>query len=122
MTLEELKLHCGELEDLAYRDAELPAGLSTPGQLLFLKFRCLYQYAKLSGMSQQQGKQEKQEILMSYITDCLNAEIYAQMGELLNHIRQLLDEASGDPALMANELIRQLDAAVNPNCAGAFAG
>ena len=79
MTPEELKLHCGELEDLAYRDAELPAGLSTQDQLLFLKFRCLYRYAKLSGMSQQQGKQEKQEILMSYITDCLNAEILMQL-------------------------------------------
>ena len=52
------KAKCEELEDLAFRGAELPKGLPFPQELLFLKFRYLYQYAKITQMQPEQGKRE----------------------------------------------------------------
>ena len=108
MSPEALKLHCDELEDLAFRGSQMPDGLPSQDQALFLKFRCLYQYAKQSNMSLQQGKQEKQEILVSYITDCLSAELYSQMAELLDNIRELVVAIAADPDLMESQKIQTL--------------
>ena len=67
-----------ELEDLAYRGAEMPIDLEYPEQLLFLKFRYLYAYAKISHLSPEQGKREKQLIIGTYKTDSfVNAQLNA---------------------------------------------
>jgi hypothetical protein len=55
-----------DLEDLAYQGQEMPKGLDGADQLLFLSFRRLYAYAKLTKMPQDQGKREKRELLREY--------------------------------------------------------
>ena len=66
------------LEDAAFAGQKMPDSLSYPEQLLFLRFRYLYAYAKLVQMPPEQGKAEKQEILTSYIAHCAEQLIYAQ--------------------------------------------
>lgn len=58
-----------EIEDLAFRGAELPDGLQYPDELLFLKLRYLYAYAQMIQMSPEQGKKEKNKILDAYRVD-----------------------------------------------------
>ena len=67
-----------ELEDLAYQGQPMPNGISYPEQLLFLRFRYLYAYARISQMPQEQGKAEKQEIIMDYLAHCLEHLLYQQ--------------------------------------------
>ena len=69
------------LEDAAFRGEQMPEGLAYPEQLLFLKFRYLYAYAKLVQMPPGQGKTEKQEILAAYIAHCAEHLIYLQASQ-----------------------------------------
>lgn len=55
-----------ELEDLAFRGAEMPKGLNAAEQALFQSLRRLYAYAKLTHMTTDQGKREKTEILKAF--------------------------------------------------------
>ena len=67
-----------ELEDLAFNGAEMPNDLEYPEQLLFLKLRYLYAYAKIARLSPEQGKREKQLIVGTYKTDAfVNAQLNA---------------------------------------------
>ena len=113
MTAAELKRHCDEIEDLAFNEAEMPKGLPTQDQILFLKFRHLYRFAKLSGMPQEQGRREKREILVNYTVDCLNAEIYARAAQLWKDTENARSEVCRDPALMQNPKIRALVSAID---------
>lgn len=109
MTPEELKRHCDEIEDLAISGAQLPQGLPSQDQALFLRFRCLYQYAASHcGMSREQGRAEKQEILASYFVDCLNAEIYGRAVKLLDEVDAARAEVLKDAALMQNAKVKKL--------------
>lgn len=47
------------LEDLAVHNVAMPDGLSTSEQLLFLKFRLLYQTAATGSITPEQGRREK---------------------------------------------------------------
>lgn len=47
------------LEDLAVHNAAMPDGLSTSEQLLFLKFRLLYQTAATGSITPEQGARER---------------------------------------------------------------
>lgn len=58
-----------QIEDLAFQEAPLPDNLPFPEQLLFLKLRYLYAYAKISHLPPEQGKKEKNIILGSFQTD-----------------------------------------------------
>lgn len=75
MTVEGAKELIAEIEDKAFRGEELPGGLRYPEQLLFLRFRCLYDYAKSVHMPPEQGKREKQKILEQYIFDAVNSDL-----------------------------------------------
>lgn len=55
-----------ELEVLAHKGAKLPEGLNGAEQIFFLGMRRLYAYAKISGMSQEQGRQEKAALLKEF--------------------------------------------------------
>lgn len=113
MTPAEMKQRCDEIEDLAFNEAEMPKGLPTQDQILFLKFRHLYRFAKLSGMPQEQGKREKREILMNYTVDCLNAEIYARAVQLWKDTESARCEVCRDEALMQNPKVRALVSAID---------
>lgn len=108
MTPEELKRHCDEIEDMAISGAQLPQGLPSQDQALFLRFRWLYQHARSSGMSREQGRAEKQEILASYFVDCLNAEIYGRTVKMLDEVDAARAEVLKDTALMQNANVKRL--------------
>lgn len=55
-----------QLEDLAFHGGELPKGLRFPEQMLFLRFRHLYAYARMIHMDPAQGKREKEQIVAEY--------------------------------------------------------
>lgn len=113
MTAAELKQHCDEIEDLAFNEREMPEGLPTQDQILFLKFRHLYRFARLSGMPQEQGKREKQKILVAYTVDCLNTEIYARATQLWKDTENARSEVCKDPALMREPKVRALVSAID---------
>ena len=105
---QEEKAKCEELEDLAFHGAELPKGLPFPQELLFLKFRYLYQYAKLARMPPEQGKREKQEILNAYVIDKANDALYRQCTKLWKNVEAAATAVRKDADLMQNENIRAL--------------
>ena len=70
-----LKARIDRLEDLAFQGSELPEDLAYPEQLLFLRFRYLYAYAKLIQMDPAQGKREKEQILISFMEDKMNFDL-----------------------------------------------
>lgn len=109
---QEEKAKCEELEDLAFRGAELPKGLPFPQELLFLKFRYLYQYAKIAQMPPEQGKREKQEILNSYLIDRVNDALYTQHARLWKDIEASASAVRKDEDLMRNENVRALLTAI----------
>ena len=55
-----------ELEDLAYQGAPMPDLRSQADILLFQSFRNLYDFAKRVGLSLEQGKREKSQIVEAY--------------------------------------------------------
>ena len=105
---QEEKAKCEELEDLAFHGAELPKGLPFPQELIFLKFRYLYQYAKLARMPPEQGKREKQEILNAYVIDKANDTLYRQCTKLWKNVEAAATAVRKDSDLMQNENIRAL--------------
>lgn len=109
---QEEKEKCEDLEDLAFRGAELPKGLSFPQELLFLKFRYLYQYAKIAQMQPEQGKREKQEILSAYMLDRVNDMLYQNCVELWKNVEAASVAIRKDAELIQNEKVRALLTAI----------
>ena len=109
---QEEKAKCEELEDLAFHGAELPKGLPFPQVLLFLKFRYLYQYAKLAQMPPEQGKREKQEILNAYVLDRVNDMLYRNCVELWKNVEDSSTVIRKDAELMQNKKVRALLTAI----------
>lgn len=64
------------LEELAMQNAAMPDGLSTAEQLLFLKFRLLYQTAAAGSITPEQGRREKIAILDRYRQDCFSEKCW----------------------------------------------
>ena len=111
---QEEKAKCEELEDLAFHGEELPNGLPFPQELLFLKFRYLYQYAKLAQMLPEQGKREKQKILEAYIIDKANDILFKSCGELWKNVETAVFDIRKDEELAANpKIIKLLNAIYN---------
>lgn len=106
------KVKCEALEDLAFRGAALPKGLPFPQELLFLKFRYLYQYAKLAQLPPEQGKREKQEILNAYVADRANDALYRQCTKLWKDVEAAATAVRKDAELMQNEKVRALLTAI----------
>lgn len=102
------KEKCEELEDLAFRGAELPTGLPFHQGLLFLKFRYLYQYAKIVQMPLEQGRREKQEILNAYIIDKANDILFQTCGDLWEKIAESASDIQKDKELSENPKIIKL--------------
>ncbi len=75
MTVEGAMELTTEIEDKAFRNEEMPSGLKYPEQLLFLRFRLLYSYARIVQMPPEQGKREKYEILKQYVVDVYNSDL-----------------------------------------------
>lgn len=74
------------LEELAMQNAAMPDGLSSSEQLLFLKFRLLYQTAALGSITPEQGRREKIAILDRYRLDSFNEKCWSHTRQLWKNI------------------------------------
>lgn len=81
MTVEGAQAVLAEIEDRAFNGEPMPSGLKSPEQIAFLKFRYLYQYAKMVQMSGEQGRREKHEILKQYVVDAFNSDLMQATAE-----------------------------------------
>lgn len=82
----DLQLRADQLEELAMRNAAMPDGLSSADQLLFLKFRLLYQTAALGSITPEQGHREKLAILDRYRLDCFDEKCWRHTRQLWKNI------------------------------------
>lgn len=74
------------LEDMAMRQEPVPDMRSQAKILLYQSFRNLYWYARQYGLSQEQGKQEKQRILDSYRINSFLEELNEQTSAMWKRI------------------------------------
>lgn len=100
------------LEDLAFRRQEMPQGLNFAEQLLFLRFRFLYAYAAMTQMDPEQGKREKQEILVTYIGDLANHQLYLGCNDMWKRVEAAASEIRKNPEIYNIPVVRQLMAAI----------
>ncbi len=100
------------LEDLAFNGAELPKGLRFPEQLLFLRLRCLYAYARQIQMDPEQGKREKQEIVTEYLGHLSQQILYMGCAELWKSCEAAASEIRKDPDVYKLPKVRALMVAI----------
>lgn len=81
-----------QLEDIAYRNEPMPDLRSQSDVLAFLSFRNLYDFARRAGMSQEQGKREKSQIIEAYRINKALEELQESTSEMWKRI----DLASAD--------------------------
>lgn len=71
-----------EIEDLALRKAPMPELENMTQINAYQAFRHLYDFAARSGMSQEQGKREKAEIVKTYNIGMLNERLLESTNKL----------------------------------------
>ena len=88
-----------ELEDLAFKGAPMPDLQSQAQVLLFLSFRDLYDFAKRSGMSREQGKREKAQIVAAYKINKFLEEMQEETNEMWKNIEIAASEYRKAPSV-----------------------
>ena len=97
------------LEDMAIRQEPVPEMRSQAKILLYQSFRNLYWYARQYGLSQEQGKQEKQRILDSYRMNKFLEELNESTSAMWKRIEQASCDYRKAPSLEgANKLLEAL--------------
>lgn len=98
-----------ELEDLAFRGAPMPDLRSQAQVLLFLSFRDLYDFARRSGMSPEQGKREKAQILAAYKVNKFLEELQESTNEMWKNIEIAVSEYRKAPSVeLADKLLEAI--------------
>ena len=100
------------LEELAFNGAELPGGLRFPDQLLFLRLRLLYAYAKIIHMDPEQGRREKHEILREHQTHNAEYALLCSVNDRNRNVEAAAIEIRRDAALYGDSKVRALMAAL----------
>lgn len=101
-----------QLEDLAFNGAEMPKGLHFPEQLLFLRFRCLYAYARQIHMDPAQGKREKEEIITEYMGNLVHYILFLGSSERYKATEAAAAEIRKDPEVYNLPKVRALMVAI----------
>ena len=101
-----------QLEDLAFRGAEMPKGLRTPEQLLFLRFRHLYAYARQIQMDPAQGRREKEQIVAEYAAHLAEHLLYLGCNQMYQRVEAAGAEIRKDPKLYNDPKVRALMEAI----------
>lgn len=108
VSVDDLQKQVNRLEQKAFNGEPLPDGLSSAEQKLFLRFRYLYEYAKLVQMPKDQGRREKELILAEYISDIVNDVFYAHIKQLWENAEAASAAVRKDPELSRNPLVVSL--------------
>lgn len=80
--------------------------------MLFLRFRFLYAYAATVQMNPEQGKREKQEILVAYLGDLANHQMYMGCSDMWKRAEAAANAIRKDPELYNNDKVRALMEAI----------
>ena len=104
-----------QLEDLAFRGAEMPKGLRFPEQLLFLRFRYLYAYAAQIHMDPAQGRREKEEIVTAYLGHLSDHILYMGCSDMWKRAEAAANAIRKDPEVYNNDKVRALMVAIYGN-------
>ena len=107
-----MKERVQRLEDLAFHGGEMPQGLSSCEQALFLKFRLLYTQARAVQMPPEQGKREKQAILEAFLIDQINEVVYAECNRIMQNTKQAVEAILQDEELQQNKKVQALLVAI----------
>lgn len=98
-----------ELEDLAYNGAPMPDLRSQAQVLLFQSFRDLYDFARRSGMSNEQGKREKAQILSAYKINKFLEEMQEDTCQMWKRIEIAASEYRKTPSVeLADKLLEAI--------------
>lgn len=98
-----------ELEDLAYNGVPMPDLRSQAQVLLFQSFRDLYDFARRSGMSKEQGKREKAQILSAYKINKFLEELQESTNEMWKNIEIAASEYRKAPSVeLADKLLEAI--------------
>ena len=100
------------LEDLAMQGAAMPEDLRFPDQLLFLRLRTLYAYAKLIQMDPEQGKREKHQIVVEYERHSAEYALLCSTSDRYRSVEAAAAEIRKDPAIYDQPRVRTLMAAL----------
>ena len=85
------------LEDLAMQGAAMPEELRFPDQLLFLRLRFLYAYARQIQMDPAQGKREKHQIAVEYERHSAEYALLCSTSERYRRVEAAAAEIRRDP-------------------------
>ena len=94
-----------ELEDLAVTGQPMPDLTSQADVLLFLSFRNLYDFAKRVGMSPEQGKREKSEILSAHQVNKFLEEMQEQTNNMWKRIEIAASNYRKNPSVELADLL-----------------
>lgn len=97
-----------ELEDLAINGAAMPEGLRFPDQLLFLRLRFLYAYARQIRMDPAQGKREKHEIVLEWERHSAEYALLCSVNNRYRDTEAAAIEIRKDTALYEDPKVRAL--------------
>ena len=98
-----------ELEDLAFRGDPMPELNSLAQTLLFQSFRDLYDFARRSGMSPEQGKREKAQILAAYKINKFLEDLQEETNQMWKRIEIAASEYRKAPSVeLADQLIEAM--------------
>lgn len=98
-----------ELEDLALHGGPMPDLHSQAQTLLFLSFRDLYDFARRSGMSPEQGKREKAQILAAYKTNKFLEDLQEDTCQMWKRIEIAASEYRKAPSVeLADKLLEAI--------------
>ena len=90
-----------ELEDLAFQGSAMPELRSQADMLLFLSFRNLYDFAKRVGMSPEQGKREKSQIIEAHRINIFLEELQESTQQMWKLIDEKVCEYRKAPSVEA---------------------
>lgn len=98
-----------ELEDLAYNGAAMPDLKSQSQVLLFQSFRDLYDFARRSGMSPEQGKREKAQILSAYKINKFLEDLQEETNQMWKNIDIAASNYRKSPSIeLADKLLEAI--------------
>lgn len=98
-----------ELEDLAFNGTPMPDLRSQAQVLLFQSFRDLYDFARRSGMSKEQGKREKAQILAAYKINKFLEDLQEETNQMWQRIEIAASEYRKAPSVeLADKLLEAI--------------
>lgn len=96
-----------QLEDLAYNGSPMPDLRSQADVLLFQAFRYLYGFAELKGMSPEQGKREKAQIMKAHEVNKFLEEMQESTNRMWKRIEIAAAEYRKNPSVQTADVLME---------------